>query len=261
MKCFSMETSGPYLAFVLFSFIACLYSTVGHAGASGYLAIMALLSFPVGEIKSTSLILNILVALITSIQFLRAGFFDRKIFLAFAITSIPCSYLGGKIGIDPKYFKLLAGVFLIISALLLLKRTLLNKELIQHQKITPKLYAPLGAAIGFLSGLIGVGGGIFLTPLLILFGVTETKIAGGISAVFILVNSISGLFGHLQSVKQLPPDLSLYVAAVFFGGLLGSWLGVKKFDQKIITFCLCLVLFSAGIKFIFIDSLGLVLGK
>lgn len=256
-----MEISQPFLAFTLFGLVAILYSTVGHAGASGYLAIMALLSFPTSEIKTTSLTLNILVALVTSVQFLRAGYFDRKIFMAFALTSIPFSYLGGRIGLDPKVFKLLAGIFLIISSILLVTRTLFKKDVLNSSPLSAKFYLPLGALIGFLSGLIGVGGGIFLTPLLILFGVAETKVAGGISAVFILVNSVSGLLGHFNQGANFPHHLNLYVTSVFFGGLLGSWLGVKKFDKKIITLCLSLVLLSAGLKFIFIDYLGFFLGK
>lgn len=252
-----MEITNPFLAFTLFGLVAILYSTVGHAGASGYLAIMALLSFQENEIKTTSLILNILVALVTSVQFLRAGYFDRKIFTTFAVASIPFSYLGGRIGLDPKIFKLMAGFFLIISSLLLVRRPQFKSS----SHLNKKYFLPLGALIGFISGLIGVGGGIFLTPLLILFGVTEIKLAGGISAVFILVNSISGLLGHLNQNSSFPEHLNLYVTSVLFGGVLGSWLGVKKFDKKMISLCLSVVLFSAGLKFVLIDYLGFFLGK
>ncbi len=153
------------LVFCLFLVIATLYSSVGHAGASGYLAVMALLSFSTESIKPVSLVLNIAVALITSIKFIREGFFDKRIFLAFIITSLPMAFLGGYITISPKYFKLMAGIFLVCSAVFMLLREYLKPSSDKQCKMPFYQGTILGSVIGLFSGLIGVGGGIFLSPI------------------------------------------------------------------------------------------------
>lgn len=241
------------LACFLFAIIAALYSSVGHAGASGYLAIMALLSFAPESIKPTSLILNIIVALITSIKFILNGYFDKKIFLGFIITSIPASFAGGFIKLDPLLFKLLAGVFLIISGILLFSKFRKNSQEKNLQPYNIKLALLIGLCIGFFSGMIGVGGGIFLTPILILLNWTSLKKISGISALFILVNSISGLTGHLASLQKLDSTIYFWIAAVIIGGLIGSYFGSKKFNNKSIYICLIIVLLTAGLKFILLD--------
>jgi uncharacterized membrane protein YfcA len=238
----------------LFALIATLYSSVGHAGASGYLAVMALLSFSPESIKPTSLILNIIVALITSIKFISSGYFDKKIFLAFIISSLPASFLGGFIKLDPFLFKLFAGGFLIVSGILLLSKFRRKNEEKSLNPYNFKLALVIGLFIGFFSGMIGVGGGIFLTPILIMLNWTSLKNISGISALFILLNSIGGLTGHIASLQKLDTNVFYWIIAASIGGLIGSYFGTKKFNNKAIYICLIIVLLSAGIKFIFVDA-------
>lgn len=243
-----------FLTGLLFSSIAALYSSIGHAGASGYLAVMALLSFSPETIKPTSLILNITVALISSVTFLRQGYFDRKIFMPLVLTSIPAAYVGGYLELSPVVFRTLAGIFLVLSSLLLLTRHFLKTSESQVRQMSLTAGLASGSVIGFFSGLIGVGGGIFLSPILILLNWTDVRKASGIAALFILVNSVSGLAGHYSSLEKLDPNVLYWILAVAAGGFLGSWFGTRKFDKRLIISCLFLVLFSAGIKFIFIDN-------
>ncbi len=248
-----MTTESFALAFLLFLTIATLYSSVGHAGASGYLAIMALLSFAPESIKPTSLILNSAVALIASVKFIRAGYFDRKIFIAFIATSLPMAFLGGYISIGPKYFKLLAGIFLIVSAVLLFVKQYIRPRETPIRQMPLAAGLVLGAFIGLLSGLIGVGGGIFLSPILIMANCTTVKNAAGISALFILCNSLAGLAGHVSGIQQLDVSILYWLIAVVIGGVLGSYLGTMKFNNKVIIAFLFLVLLTAGLKFVLVD--------
>lgn len=248
-----MSTELLPLAFGLFFIIALLYSSVGHAGATGYLAIMALLSFPVDGIKGTSLVLNILVSAIGTYRFLKAGYFDKKVFLTFAVTSIPIAFVGGAMQLDPKLFKLLAGIFLLLSALMLLGKNYLVKPKDEAPKEIPLVPGlSIGAVIGFLSGLIGVGGGVFLSPIMILLNWTTVKKASGVAALFILCNSITGLFGHLSKLQKLDGNIVYWGIAVILGGLIGSYLGTSKFSNKVILGVLALVLLTAGYKFVFV---------
>jgi uncharacterized membrane protein YfcA len=241
------------LSFFLFALVACLYASVGHAGASGYLAIMALLNFTPEEIKPTSLLLNIVVASIASYQFIKAGHFDKKIFALFIISSIPTAYLGGYLHLPPAYFKLLAGIFLILSAILLLKKTVQQEQWQELKPMSNSQRVLWGGLIGFFSGLIGVGGGIFLSPLLIITRQASLKIVSGISALFILCNSIAAMAGHLTVVKNMHSQIFYWIPAVIVGGSIGSYLGTRKFNNKIILLCLFIVLLSAGLKFVLID--------
>lgn len=237
--------------FALFLFVAFIYSSVGHAGASGYLAVMALLSFPLIEIKSTSLILNIIVAAIASYKFISAGFFDKKVFFSFAATSIPAAFIGGKITLDPFWFKILAGLFLLVSAAGLIIK---SKRIDQDKTSEVNIYTALivGAVIGLFSGLIGVGGGIFLSPLIILLGWTSLKKTSGVSALFILCNSITGLIGHMYSNAFHVHQLHYWIAAVVIGGFAGSHLGSTLYNNKILMGILFIVLCSAGLKFLLV---------
>ena len=243
------------LTFILFLIIATLYSSVGHAGASGYLAIMALLSFAPETIKPTSLVLNIVVASIASIKFIRAGYFDQKIFMAFVITSIPLAFLGGYLSISPEYFKLIAGIFLIISAILLIIKTYIKPKQSEPGKMPVEFGLIIGSVIGLVSGLIGVGGGIFLSPIIIIANWATVKNASGVAALFILCNSVAGLAGHLTALNELNLQIFYWIIAVAIGGILGSYLGTARFNSKIIITCLFFVLLTAGMKFVFVDFL------
>jgi uncharacterized membrane protein YfcA len=237
--------------FALFLFVAFVYSSVGHAGASGYLAVMALLSFPLIEIKSTSLILNIVVAAIASYKFISAGYFDKKVFFSFAVTSIPAAFIGGKITLDPYWFKILAGLFLLLSAVgLIIKSKRIDQDKTSEVNFHTALV--IGAVIGLFSGLIGVGGGIFLSPLIILMGWTSLKRTSGVSALFILCNSITGLIGHMYSNAFHVHQIQYWIAAVVLGGFAGSHLGSTLYNNKILMGILFIVLCSAGLKFLFV---------
>ncbi|MFN8393749.1 MAG: sulfite exporter TauE/SafE family protein [Bacteroidia bacterium] len=238
------------LAAGLFLVIATLYSSIGHAGASGYLAVMALLSFPTDSIKPISLVLNIVVAGIAAFRFIRAGYFDLRVFLSFAVASLPMAYIAGAMKLDAHYFKLGAGVFLILSGVVMLLKGYLQPATEEKRRMPLLAALPIGAVVGWISGLIGVGGGIFLSPILILARWTSVKEAGGVSALFILVNSISGLLGNRASLSLLDGSMAWWVAAVVVGGLVGSYLGTKRYGNRVILGCLFLVLVSAGIKFL-----------
>lgn len=239
-----------FIPFVLFLVIAMLYSSVGHAGASGYLAVMAILGFAPDSIKPTSLILNVVVAAIASYKFIRSGCFDRKIFFAFIFSSLPLAFVGGYIGISARYFKLLAGIFLIISALLLVGKEYLHNKNSVVRPMPPAWSLGLGSVIGFISGLIGVGGGIFLSPILILGNWASARNTAGISALFILCNSVAGLLGHVSALNKVDTDIAYWIPAVIMGGLLGSYFGSRRFTNKVIIVLLFVVLLSAGIKFV-----------
>ena len=248
-----MPVEKVILTFFLFAVVATLYSSVGHAGASGYLALMALLSFAPETIKPTSLVLNIIVASIASVKYIREGCFDKKIFLSFIVASIPMAFLGGYLPISPKYFKLIAGLFLVVASFLLLIRTYI-KPSSAPIKSMPLAYGLIGGStIGLISGLVGVGGGIFLSPIIILANWTKVKYASGVAALFILCNSVAGLAGHLAALNKLEFNIFYWIIAVIIGGLLGSYFGTIKLNNKLIISCLFLVLLTAGLKFLLID--------
>jgi len=248
-----MTVSEILIASLLFFLIATLYSSVGHAGSSGYLAIMALLSFAPESIKPTSLILNIIVATIASVRFMKEGYFDKKILIPFVLSSIPMAFLGGYITLNPKYFKFIAGLFLVIAAVLVLVRE--NSE--SKEKLIKKMPSHyglgIGGVIGLISGLIGVGGGIFLSPIIISANWATIKNASGIAAFYILCNSLAGLSGHLVGLNKIDNHIIYWITAVILGGLLGSHLGTVKLNNKIILTCLFIVLLTAGLKFLLVD--------
>jgi len=237
------------LIIVAIFIVAVLYSSVGHGGASGYLAVMALLAVAPELTRPTALILNVFVASIAAFQFYRQAYFSWRIFLPFAIASIPMAFVGGMITLPTTVYKAVLGVVLILAALRLAWKFEPGVE-----SKTPQIWIALliGAVIGLLSGLVGVGGGIFLTPVLLLMNWSETKTAAGVSAMFILVNSISGLLGNYQQVAKLPTNVWFWIAAAVVGGIVGSTLGSKRFDSLTLRRVLALVLIFAGIKLIFV---------
>lgn len=229
--------------------VAFLYSTVGHAGASGYIAVMTLVGLAPTVIKPSALLLNILVASIASWQFWRAGHFSWPLFWPFAVLSIPFAFLGGYINLPTHIFKLLVGLVLLYSAV----RFLFERKPDEQEVASPSkpIAIVTGAGVGLLSGLTGTGGGIFLSPLMIFLRWAKTKTASAVSALFILFNSISGLLGNISSTKQLPLfALPLAVSAVA-GGVVGSYLGSQRFSVSFIKKLLAMVLVIAGCKLIF----------
>lgn len=228
--------------------VAVLYSSVGHGGASGYLAVMAFLAVPPNVTRPTALILNVFVAAIGMVQFYRRGFFDWKIFLPFAATSIPFAFIGGSVHLPLEVYRAVLGFVLFFAAFRLAWNFSSEKEF-----IAPKTWIALivGAGLGLVSGLIGVGGGIFLTPILLLMNWTEAKTAAGISAAFILVNSISGLAGNYAQAAQLSSSVIFWIIAAVSGGIIGSTLGSRYFNTLTLRRVLAVVLVFAGIKLIF----------
>jgi uncharacterized protein len=225
--------------------IAFLYSSVGHAGASGYIAAMTLFGLSAVVIKPAALVLNILVALLSTWQFWRAGYFSWKLFWPFAISSVPLAFLGGYIALPTEVFRIIIGVVLLYSAV---RFFIQPKDENEPHSPTKPVAITVGAGLGLLSGLTGVGGGIFLTPLLIFMRWARTKTASAVSALFILTNSISGLLGNVASTKQLPFfALPLAVTAIV-GGSVGSYYGSRRFSPVAIKRLLGVVLTIAGVK-------------
>jgi uncharacterized protein len=228
--------------------VAFLYSAVGHAGASGYIAVMALFGIAPAVIKPAALTLNIAVALVGSCQFWRAGFFHWPLFWPFAALSIPCAFLGGYMNLPTRALKVTIGLVLWFSA-----ARFLIKPPEEAAAEPPRRPAALGvgAGLGLLSGLTGTGGGIFLTPLMLLRRWAPTKNVAAVSAVFILVNSISGLAGNFSTTRSLPSLAWPLLGAAVAGGMAGSYLGCRRFSPILIKRLLAVVLVVAGTKLIF----------
>lgn len=238
---------------VLVFVTAILYSSVGHAGASGYLAAMALVSLPPDVMKPTALALNIIVATIGTIQFARAGHFAWRIFWPFAVTSIPCAYLGGATQLPFQYYRIAVGTVLLFAAARLIYSATKKAEFEPKPlPVAGALFA--GAGIGYLAGLTGVGGGIFLSPLLLLAQWANMRQTAAVSVAFILVNSLAGLAGltgMLSAVKHLPPQIPALAVAAALGGIIGSELGSRRIASAVLRQLLGVVLIIAGCKMIF----------
>jgi uncharacterized membrane protein YfcA len=228
--------------------VAFLYSCVGHAGASGYIAAMTLLGLAHGVIKPTALALNILVASIATWQFRRAGHFSWKLFWPLALASVPCAFIGGYINLPTRVFKVAVGAVLLASA----ARVLFDPP--EEPKPKPPSVAVsvgVGGALGLLSGLTGTGGGIFLTPLGIFMKWDRTKTISAVSAAFILVNSAAGLVGFLAKTRAFPGVVPGLAIAALIGGTAGSYLGSSRLPHTAIKRLLAVVLAIAGFKLIF----------
>lgn len=234
------------LLLILLLLVAFLYASVGHGGASGYLALMSLFAFPVTFMKPTALVLNILVSGISFFFYYREKKFEWKLFYPFAITSIPFSFLGGIITIETHIYKIILATVLLFAVARLLG--LFGKQKTELKPINIPLALFIGAVIGFLSGLIGIGGGIILSPVLLLLGWADIKKSAAVSALFIFVNSISGLFGFVFKGGTLPISSVSLIAAVLIGGILGGYFGSKKMNTLVLRNVLALVLLIAIFK-------------
>jgi len=233
--------------FLLLLFIvAFLYAAVGHGGASGYLALMAIFGMMPEIMKPTALLLNLFVSLSAFLFFYKEGHFKWKIFLPFALASIPFSFLGGMISLDASIYKKILGVLLLIPVVRL--AAFPNTDINDLKQSTFFLSLLIGACIGFLSGLIGIGGGIILSPVLLLLAWTNQKQTAAISALFIFVNSLSGLAGQLTKGINFQSEMFILVGVAFAGGSVGAWLGAKKFNQNILKYLLATVLLMASVK-------------
>ncbi len=237
---------------VLFFGVAFLYSSVGHGGASGYLAILSFFSFAPREMATTALLLNIFVAGISLIAYARAGHFSARLTLPFLLGSIPFAFVGGMVQISSSIYTLLLAVALFSAAFRLLMQFERSSG-IDKEKTPPLLIAvPCGAVIGFLSGVVGVGGGIFLSPLILLTGWADVKRTSAAAAFFIVMNSIAGILGRgIQGNFSLGTFFPFMIAA-FIGGLFGSMWGAKKVSNLGLRRLLAVVLLVAAAKLIIV---------
>lgn len=238
--------------YILLFLVAFLYASVGHGGASGYLALMALFSVTPEVMKPTALLLNLFVSIVSFIQFFRGGHFQWKLFWPFALASVPMAYLGGLTSIDGSLYKKILGIALLIPvARFLFLNTVKERQL---KPANTALSLLIGGAIGYLSGLIGIGGGIILSPVLLLLRWASMKQTAAVSALFIFVNSLSGLAGQLKKGISFSQEMYWYVAIAFVGGCLGAYFGALKFRQEILKNVLALVLLVAVWKLLFTNA-------
>jgi uncharacterized protein len=243
-----LSFNAEILLAVCMFFGAALYSSVGHGGASAYIALMALFGVAPAVMRPTALVLNIIVTSFTSWRYFNAGLFRWRTLWPFLLGAVPFAFMGGAINLPGHIYKPLLGVVLLLSA----TRMLWPKELQSSREWhDPSVIVGIlcGAGIGFLSGLTGTGGGIFLSPLLLFLGWSSAKPASGVVAVFILCNSAAGLLGNFASVRAVPHDLPLFAGAVFAGAILGSTLGIRLATPLILR-ALGIVLVIAGLKLI-----------
>jgi len=229
--------------------VAFLYASVGHGGASGYLALMAIFGLAPDVMKPTALMLNLFVSLTAFFQYYRGGHFRWRVFWPLALLSVPFAFAGGLVTMEATVYKKILGILLLLPVLRFL--FFRNQDVHLLRPVKPLLSAALGGAIGWLSGLIGIGGGIILSPVLLLLKWTDQKQTAAISALFIFVNSLAGLLGQLQKGIQFTPDMAAYVAIAFTGGLAGAYFGAIRFNQNVLKYSLAAVLAVASFKLIF----------
>ena len=235
----------PYLAACIFV-VAMMYASVGHGGASGYLAIMALFSLHPEALKPTALMLNIVVAGVGTYLYCSAGQFSWRVFWPFVVTSIPMSFLGGTFSLSPELYRPALGMVLLFAAWRLFAR----RKHDDYDAMAPNIPLAMivGGVLGLASGLIGVGGGIFLSPLMILLGWARVREVSGIAALFILVNSISGLAGHVSSLQHVPEYAPLLAGVALVGGTIGALCGSRHLPVATILKAMSLMLVMAGGK-------------
>lgn len=243
-------TPDSALFLLLLPVAAYLYASVGHGGASGYLALMALFSFSPAQMRPTALVLNILVATLAFVQFARNGHFKWRLFWPFAAASVPMAFVGGTITFDPRIYKVMLGLVLLVAILRLLG---LGRNAPAEQRTAPVWTASaIGAVIGLLSGMIGIGGGIILSPIIILLGWADVKTTAGVSALFILINSLAGLLGSGTAGLTFEPQFMYMAVLAFVGGWLGSYMGSYRLSERPITYLLATVLLIASVKLLMV---------
>ncbi|MFD0988909.1 sulfite exporter TauE/SafE family protein [Mariniflexile jejuense] len=244
-----LQTENIYLFLLILPVVAFLYASVGHGGASGYLALMALFSFAPEKMKPTALLLNLFVAGISFYYYYKEGYFNKKLFLSFAIASIPLAFFGGTIEVDASIYKKILAILLMFAILKMLN--VFGKEPKNIKKVTLWQGLAIGGIIGFFSGLIGIGGGIILTPIILMLHWGNMKEAAAVSALFIWVNSAAGLVGQFSNGITLEIDTFILVAVALIGGILGGYFGSKKINNTNLQYILAFVLAIACFKLFF----------
>ena len=231
--------------------VAMLYSSVGHGGASGYIAAMALFDIAPAVMRPTALLLNVLVASLGTYRLHRAGYVNWHALLRLCAASMPMAFIGGMIQLPGGWYRLLVGLVLTAAAIRLFVDPREARPM--QSAITPPIVPALitGGGIGLLSGLTGVGGGIFLSPFLVLFGWAGARQTSGITAPFILVNSLAGLAGNLVAVRSVPTEMIYFAAAALLGALIGTQLAIRWLSPQVLLRLLAAVLIIAAAKFIF----------
>lgn len=246
----TFDIENIFIFLLILPFVSFFYASVGHGGASGYLALMALFSVTPELMKPTALLLNLFVAALAFYYYYKEGYFNKKLFLYFAIASIPMSIIGGYIEVDATIYKKILAVLLLFAILKMLnifgKESIIIRELKLWQGIV------IGGIIGFFSGLIGIGGGIILSPIILLFHWGKMKEAAAVSALFIWVNSAGGLLGQLSSGVSLNIESFGLVAIALIGGFFGAYYGSKKMDNQSLRYLLAMVLVIACIKLFYV---------
>lgn len=233
---------------VLLAVVAFLYSSVGHGGASGYLALMAIFSFPASVMKPSALVLNLFISGISFFFYYRKNFFKLKLFYPFATSSVPAAFIGGMFPLENNYYKLLLGIVLILVALRLFG--FFNSKETRSSVINIPLAMVIGFGIGLLSGMLGIGGGVILSPILLLLGWASLKETAAISSLFILVNSVAGLSGFFMNDNMFPKETFYLVPIAVLGGMLGAYYGSGSFSNKVLKCVLATVILLASVKLI-----------
>ncbi len=244
MEVLQLEVLVPFLLILVV--VAFLYASVGHGGASGYLALMALFTFPVLFMKPIALVLNIFVSGVSFWFFRKHQHFKWKLFYPFAMSSIPAAFIGGYISVNAGFYKKILGFFLIFAILKMLNVFGGEKKELKENNLVISLF--IGACIGLFSGMIGIGGGIILSPVIVLLAWGNMKQAAAVSALFIFVNSISGLIGFTINEGIVPLEVLYFIPVALIGGSLGAIYGSKKYAMHTLKYVLAVVLTIAAIK-------------
>lgn len=235
-----------YSLLIILFVVSVLYASVGHGGASGYLAVLALYGFAPSWMKPTALLLNLFVAGIAFWQFYRNGYFKRDLFLLFAVASIPAAFVGGMIDLNPILYKKVLGVLLIFAVLRLAGAFGQPED--GQKDIHGPLALTIGLVIGFFSGVIGIGGGIILSPIILLLGWATAKQTAAISALFIWINSLAGLAGSMVSGISFGWEVVPFIAVTVVGGLIGGYMGSFRTSDQKLKYVLSVVLALASLK-------------
>lgn len=230
----------------LFLVVATLYASVGQAGASGYLAVMGAFGVAPDAMKPTALALNIVVAAIGTLVFRRAGLLDARTFYPFAVLGFPFSLLGGALSLPAAHYYPAVGVVLLASAALMLRPVRRTAGIERPPPFLPALVT--GAAIGFVSGVTGTGGGVFLAPVILAMGWVPPRRAAGVTAAYNLLNSAAALAGSMATAAALPPALPLWLAAAAAGGVLGALAGSRLLPERLLRPLLAVVLVVSGLR-------------